>query len=197
MLNAEKILKLAYKQDFESIVQICEEEIRLKTAQEKGGATLASRTKAALKYLGKAYKYNEKFGLSWHEDRKQCFTNGYTGFILENDLEIPACEQEAMRLSRCFPKNLSEYHLVNIDLSDVKAKIKLHKVAQAAIKAKDRTPCLYQIEGSYYNADYILDCYNILGGDIVFKQSDFPKSPAVLESENGKAILMPFRTPQK
>lgn len=191
MLNAETILKLASEGDSAQIAVLAEAEIRDKAAKAKGGATLLNRTRAAVKYLKENAKSGCKrwAGCAWAENGKQCFTNGYTAFMLNEPLPgLPVTEEDHMNISTCFPDDF-RYIPTSIDIPEITAALKIYQ-ARNGKKAHFRR----DIEKSHYNVRYLLDCYNILGGDIVLKvPANGELTPAVLESENGKALLMPER----
>jgi hypothetical protein len=195
MLNAEKILELAEEKDFESIADLARKAIIEASAKAAGGTTLLNRTRAALKYL----KDNGKSGCrtwagrTWTEEGKQCFVNGYTAFALVKPLEgLPVyTEADHMNVLPCFPSDDSHYVTAAVNIADVTATLKIWKAEHSGRHAQ---PCYYDVGMSRYNAQFILDCYNILGGSIVFKvPANGEIVPAICESENGKAALMPIR----
>jgi hypothetical protein len=191
MLNAETILKLASEGDSAQIAVLAEAEIRDKAAKAKGGNSLVKRIHAATKYLNDEAKKGCKVwsGCTWMEDGKQCFVNGYTAFALNEPLEgLRTTDAEHFNVLPCFP-DTSNYITAVVNVADVTARLKIYKA-----KHGSKTPFDYDIGNSRYNAQYILDCYNILGGDIVFKlPANGEITPAVMESENGNALLCPVR----
>ena len=197
MLNAEKILELAEANDFESIAELAKKAIIEASAKAAGGTTLLNRTRAALKYLKDNAKEGRHVwaGTTWTEEGKQCFVNNCTAFALVKPLEgLPvatgAANAQHMNVLPCFP-NGSDYVTAAVNIADVTAQLKIWKAQHSGRHAQ---PCFYDVGMSRYNAQYLLDCYNILGGKIVFKVPPRGElSPAIMESENGKAILLPVR----
>lgn len=151
-----------------------------------------TRSKAAEKYL----KSNDKntpsddFKKAWIEYGKQCFLNGYTGFMLNDRLYIPTSETIIQSpLMKIFNDNL---HLIynnneiNVDIGDIKAQIRIAKVQK-------QEKCIVNIGICRYNAKYLLDCYNILGSDAKLYQPNEKHNPSILTNENGYAILFPIK----
>lgn len=189
MLNASKVLELAQTGDTLTIIAMAEKEIIEAAAKVTGGNTLLKRTRAAAKYIDKCHDCRRG---AWADKDSQLFTNGYTAFILN-----PAIDglQEASETSRldiwgCIP-NTDEYITAEVDPADVTAKLKIWKAENPNAKKRGR-PSMYEVGESLFNSEYILDCYNILGGQIIFKiPAHGELSPAVLTSENGMALLLP------
>lgn len=190
-MNAYKILKLASNNSVDEIIRLAKLEITEQVIKEKGGNKELKRFKAAQKYIKNIKNHwTTKHNGVWEENGKQCLSNGYTGFILENKIEgLPKIEKTSLDLHTVF-KNTSANNEINVNINDIKAAIKIHK----SIHRSNTPPCEYDLGISRYNAEYILNCYDILGGDVVFKQSETNElSPAILKSENGIAILLPIR----
>lgn len=191
-MNACKVLELLSSDKIEELERLAKLEIKEQVIKEKGGNKELKRFKAAQKYIKRIEKRVEfkRLAGTWEECDKQCFTNGYTAFILKNKIEeLPKTEQSVFNLHRVL-NNTVAGNIINVDISNIKAAIKIHK----ATHNKNSPICLYDLGISCYNAEYIVNCYEILGGDIVFKQSETSElSPAILESENGIAILLPMR----
>ena len=191
MLNAEKILELANVHDDYSIMEAAKAEIRDATARKKGGTTLKRRVQSAAKYLKEAGNKNSKewSGCTWVENGKQAFVNGYSAFLLNEPLEgLKAIDGIPFPVSKCFPGHMDNYVIADVNITDIAAYLKIFRAEHGR-----KTRCDYDILKSRYNAQYILDCYKILGGNIVFKvPQNGELTPAVLESENGKALLCPI-----
>ena len=192
-MNACKILELATRGDIDKIIELAKQEITQKTVKEKYGINHLKRFKTALKYLKKMEKFHPEFSKVWAENNLQCFTNGYTAFILKNHIEnLPTIsEEKSFCLEPLSIINPQKMRVANIDIADIRAKLKIEK----AEKKHKYFTCIYDIGESYYNAEYLIDCYTILGGDnIQFWQ---PKNgeliPSIFESENGKAIILPVK----
>jgi hypothetical protein len=157
------------------------------------------RTQSAARYLSKERGgAREALGYAWKitvdGETYQCFCNGFTGFFLKNFIDIPEREEPALKDFWKLIPNRRDLVECEFSRSDVEVARKLHKTSQVGIKKKLRTVGVYKVGNSFYNIDYIVDCINILGGDIIFKNN--PNNPfgiALLESENGMAILLPRR----
>ena len=170
------------------IVIDCKQELKENTIKQTAGNSTLKRIKAVSKYLS---SNQDKYQKAWLQNDKLAFTNGFTGFMLNEKLDVSIVDEVVFDLERVFPTiDLSE---VAIDIIDVKTSLKLHKAKQKGMKAKDKTACYYEVSEHWYNAQYIIDCFEILGGNIRMYQTSSTVAPAVLESENGKAILLPVR----
>jgi len=193
LLNASKVLELAQSGDTATIVAMAEKEIIEAAAKASGGNTLLKRTRAAAKYIDKCDECRRG---AWIDDKgDQLFTNGYTAFFLSPAINgLPEASARArFDVRSCIP-DTDNYITADVSTADVAAKIKIWKAKVPARERKHGRPLIYDVGGMCYNAEYILDCYNILGGDITFTQPKIWKPvPAVLTSENGKAILLPVR----
>ena len=177
------------------IVDELKQEIKEGSIKQTRGSSVLRRIKAINKFLTDKNNKNDKMRKAWVEDDKMCITNGYVGFMFNavlDGVQIREVGQDDFQLAKCFP---NEYDLVKteLDIADVKSQLKIHKAKETGKKAKDKTTCIYIIEGHYYNAEYLIKAYDILSGNIIFNQPNSPVSPAVMTSENGKAIILPIR----
>ena len=192
MLNASKVLELAQSGDTAAIITMAEKEIVEAAAKVNGGSTLLKRTRAAAKYIDKCDEFRRG---AWADNGEQLFTNGYTAFFLNPAINgLPEASARArFDIRKCVP-NTDNYIAAEVDPADVAAKLKIWKAETPARERRHGKPLIYDIGGMCYNAEFILDCFNILGGNIKFTQpTEWQPTPAVLTSENGKAILLPVR----
>ncbi len=190
-MNACKVLELVSNNNVDEIIRLAKLEIKGQVIKEKGGNKELKRFKAVQRYI----KNIEKrciagFNGTWEEQDKQCFSDGYTAFILKNKIEgLPKNEKQNLDLHTVL-KDVNANNEINVDIKDIKVAFKIHK----AKYGRKYPTCQYNLGISLYNAEYILNCYDILGGNIIFRQSQTNElSPAILESENGIAILSPIR----
>ena len=157
---------------------------------------LYKRTVAAQKIFKEVPEYLEstKYAHTREINGKnyQMFTNGYIGFMLNEPLpELQQSKQNNGLNMYEFIKDFGNRTLTDIDLSAVKEVITENK--KIPLADRNKYPFV-DIGNSRYNAKYLLQCYEILGGDIKFYQDEEkPLQGAILESENGKAMLMPIR----
>lgn len=191
-MNACKVLELATNKDILKIIELAREEIQEIATKEKHGTSELKRFKLIVKYLKDAGKYNTRLEKTWIEENFQCFSNGYTAFLLKNRFEnLPIGEEKAINLHECIKDIENNLQYAEFNIADVKAQLKVFK----AENKKSKKCCTYDIGESRYNAKYLIDCYTILEGkDTKFYQ---PKNgeliPSIFESENGKAIILPIR----
>lgn len=205
MLNTSRILAMAKMGNVDEIIELCRQSLLKEAAKEKGGSSLMKRTKTALKMFdGLKESQYPTCGAVIKKlpdgSTRQCFTNGCYAFALVDPIEgLPSGDKEKALDVCAFvyeaesrKPNMQE---VEINPAAIKAHIKEHK---ATIKGKRKPPAIYNLGKCYYNAQYILDACTILGGNVKFYHDENnPIESALLESENGKAILLPVRPPKK
>ena len=133
---------------------------------------------------------------TWEENGQQCFSDGFTAFLLTNKIDGLNKVENSLNLHELIEKSLSnDLQEILFNISDVKTALKIYRAENGR---NCPVPCNFYLGISRYNAEYILNCYDILGGNIVFKQSKTNElAPAILESENGMAILLPMRKPER
>ena len=195
-MNACKVLELATNYNIEKIIELAKQEIAENATKEKHGASDLKRFKLIVKYLKYAGECHSRLEKTWIEQDCQCFSNGFTAFLLKNHFEkLPIGTEKIINLHECIKDNENNLQYTEIDISDIKAKLKIFK----SENKKHKTPCTYDIGKSRYNSQYLIDCYTILGGkNIKFYQ---PKNgelkASIFESENGKCIILPVRKPKE
>lgn len=190
-MNACKVLELVSNNNVDEIIKLAKLEIKEQVIKEKGGNKELKRFKAVQRYIKNIEKRCVAgFNGTREEQDKQCFSDGYTAFILNNKIEgLPKNEKQNLDLHTVL-KDVDANNEINVDINDIKSAFKIHK----AKYGRKHPTCRYNLGISQYNAEYVLNCYDILGGNIIFKQSQTNElSPAILESENGIAILLPIR----
>ena len=195
-MNACKVLKLATNNDMLKIIELAKQEIVENAIKEKHGASNLKRFKMIVKYLKRVGEYNPIFEKTWIEGDYQCFTNGYTAFLLKNHFgELPINKEKTIDLHDYLENNSREMELAEFNIADVKAKLKIFK----AERKDHKFPCYYDIGESRYNAQYLIDCYTILGGENIkfYRPKNGELIPSIFESENGKAIILPVRKPKE
>ena len=192
-------IKQAYKNTPEPIFELAEivqelkKELKDQALKETKGNNFVKRSKLITKLLAKSY--NEQFKKGFYEEingekMKCCIVDGFFAFML-HDIDIPmkaADEKQPLTLKRILP-DYKSFKVCEFDITEIKAKIKLHKAA------KNKERCLVELNNKYYDANYFVSVIDGLGGDITMYQNANPVYCDVFESENGLAILMPCRKP--
>lgn len=202
-MNATKILELLSEKNYYRLEELARDEIAKETAKAIGGATAIKRRAAALKYLKAVDDAKPTLQNSWLTDRNdttyQCFMNGYTAFMLAHHIpELPRLERDEWHQSTednvlfnsetFYVDNRIEFE---VNVAELKTKLAIHK---GEYKGKRNRPaCLITIGAQCYNVEYLLEIINILGGNIRWYQPEKATGIALVESENGKAILCPVR----
>lgn len=191
-MNACKVLELVKNNDILKIIELAKQEITENAIKEKHGASNLKRFKLIVKYLKYAGECNSRFEKTWIEEDYQCFSNGFTAFLLKNHFEnLPTNEEKNINLLQCIKDSENDLQYTKFDIADIKAKLKIFK----SENKKHKNSCTYDIGKSRYNSQYLIDCYTILGGkDIKFYQpKDGKLIMSIFKSENGKAIILPIR----
>lgn len=173
------------------IVQELQREIKEQAQKEAKGNTFVKRSKLITKLLEKSY--NKAFKKGFIEEingeiMKCCVVDGIYCFALY-DIDIPMIaggETPKITLKNILP-DYKGFDVCEFDISDIKAALKVHKAK------KDKTDCLTEINGKYYNTSYFINVVDGLGGNVKLYQSNNPVRPDVFESENGIALLCPVR----
>ena len=222
MLNAVKILELA-KNEFNEknglgmaeIIILCEKEIREQAALLKGGNTQLQRYKTALKMLKSKEITRPALKGAWTIEDKQYLCNGFIGFMLDNHIEnLPIVEVEKFNLKQVFPTDMANYKTFEIPaLSKLKSDVSIALAEYKAInkkELKDKVPTskrtkktdmegivlIYECDGLKWGCDkeLLITALEILGGkEITIKVDIGTLKPALLESENGQAVILPIR----
>ncbi len=106
-MNACKVLELATNNNIPKIIELAKQEIAENAIKEKHGASDLKRFKLIVKYLKCTEKYSTKFQNTWIEEDYQCFTNGYTAFLLKNHFEdLPISEEKFINLHEYIKKTI-------------------------------------------------------------------------------------------
>jgi len=202
MLNTSEILRLAAQENTLEIIALCRQALIEEAAKERGGSTLLKRTKAAQKMLNSmAEDELPRCGavLQRRPDGStyQSFIyNGHFGFMLNDEIQgLPQGDAEkTLNMSKYIANaesQMTEEREQDIDIVAVRAFLREHK---ALHKGQRKVPTArWQVGSHFYDAQYIIDCFTVLGGKVRFYQDENrPLSAAILESENGKAVLLPL-----
>lgn len=170
------------------IIQELKAEMKQAELKAAGGASLVKRTKLLNKLLAKCNREICRSG--FHADirgeKMQCsIIDGFYAFMFRQDLDIPMQQSTPIAIGKCIP-DYSNFTKCEFDLAAIKTALKLSK-------AKKETRCRIEINGREYDAAYLINVIEILGGDITMYHDANGITAAVFESENGLAILMPLR----
>lgn len=193
-MNACRVLELATNNNILQIIELAKKEILENTIKQKHGMSELKRYKLALKYLKNAEECNATYGNTWIKNGLQCFTNGYTAFILKKHINnLPEVSSEnKINLEEHSKIDTNIMHKVEFNIADVKTKLKIFK---AENKSHKNLYPHYDIGESRYNAKYLIDCYTILGGDNIefYQPKNGELCPSIFQSENGATLIMPVR----
>lgn len=182
-MKAYQILQYIGKNQIDKLQLAAENELRIDIAREKGGSTQVQRQRAAKKYLSGP----NLSGKAWEENGYQCFTNGYSGFMLKPGLEVPLRENAPLEMSKHFR-----------DPSGTEVGVDWEKVAfEAALqKGAGGKKVLHPVKvgPAYYNPSSMIAIKNVLGGEqLKIFHGDKEISNLQFECENGMAMVLPMR----
>jgi hypothetical protein len=176
IMTGRRIIELLKTENYAKLREEAELALRIEVAKEKGGASMAQRQRAANKVLGK--------GRAWEVNENQCFCNGYVVYMLKEYLELP------MGTALIDVNN----HFRDIPGIEVKvdwATVKIHAIRTKAVKRLDYA---VRVGPLVVNSRYLWQARTILGSkDIRLFHTDNCLKPLQLESENGKAAILPIR----
>lgn len=197
MMTATYILKLAEENDIFRIIEECKRSIYEDQARIKGGNTLKQRYNSAVKYIKNIDDNRPQLKGARYENYQgntvQVLVDGCTGVMLyqpiDGLLDVLTVKGDNLSLVGIINDNLSRYQDVEIDLNDIKS---FRKINGKYDSGKNKVP--YVIDDRHFDADCIISMCDILGGDIkaTFSSAN-PLTAMILESENGKAIVLPLR----
>lgn len=200
MLKTEKILELAYANNISEIISLCKAALKEESIKNSGGSV--KQYKASLKLLTE--NTNGKLLGAYIEDGKQYFTNGYIAFELYKPIENLPELSEKWDIKRFFAYPNYEYEKVETpDIANLRAEYKIAKAEKSAGLIGKRDPLFKSEHGKYIhkneNREWGCDIGNILiisdiiGDDAVwYLPSHKTLSMAVIENENGRALLFPI-----
>ena len=186
-MTATKIIELLTAQRYTDLAALAERELREEAAKAAGGASAKKRQQTAERLLNRGDNARPLTKKAWMHDGKQCLTNGYVGFLLDDAIPLPMHETAPdFPLHENF-KNLGAGETVAADWGLIAAEEKLHRTK------KTGTPCTVRLGNSLFNAEYLLTAKTILGGDKLHIETCGGLRPLYMTSENGAAIVLPVR----
>jgi len=96
-----------------------------------------------------------------------------------------------------FPKDYNDFpHKTSIDIKNIKMQLK-EKEAEAKAKGENvkkyiKDNAMTEIGLSFYPSSQIIDIINVLGNDITVHYQDGEMKPCIIESDIGRALIMPL-----
>lgn len=177
-MKANRILNLLELQEYDKLKEAAEKELRLDAAKHNGGSTQVKRQRTAEKVLAGAQ--------IWENKGLQYIATNHFGFILSNCLELTPGAYVGERLLGYFREDPGNE--VHIDWDLVYVAMEKNKARRQVSRQ-----IIVKIGGLYINAQYLVDICAILGGEKLHAYEAGEFAPLQLESENGKAIIMPIR----
>ena len=160
-------------------------------ARQKKAVKLLQEVGAEKKPMSAAHIVEDYDGIKY-----QSFTNGFMGFMLKEEMP-DLMFMEPLNMVKVIRENESKLRYEDTlvyrpSLKEIKEYIKIKKAENKDKLIQD--DIIYQIGNHYYNAQYLVDVFEVLGGNIEMIQDETkPTTPGIFTSENGKAILLPIK----
>ena len=185
--NVDGLIELA------EIVQELKAEMKEKELKAKNGDSFAKRNKLVNKLLTKGFdhRFRNAFYKEINGEKLQCCViEGIYAFMFRNELDLPINQASECDLARILPK-YKDFEICDFDMVEIRTALKLHNAK------KDKPRCLIELNGTYFDAKHFINVIEGLGGNITMYRNPKTINASVFESENGIALLMPCRPPEK
>jgi len=202
----ELILKFKNNGDLSVILlleDMIKEEIALQQAKSLGKANTYRTLKKLIEETIKDNPGRIALHGVWIDEitEKQYFCNGY--YIIEINEPIEGLKQlesgiKPIDVRNILPKDYSEFsNKTKLDIKNIKTQIK-EKEAEAKAKGENvkkyiKDNAITEIGLSLYPSSQIIDIINVLGNDITVHYQDGEMKPCIIESDIGRALIMPLR----
>lgn len=210
MLNLTKALELILKfknnGDLSAILlleDMIKEEIALQQAKDLGRVNTYKTLKKLIEQNIKDNPYRPVLHGVWIDKmtEKQYFCTGY--YIIEINNPIEGLKQlddgiTPINPNDIFPEDYNDFpHKTSIDIKNIKMQLK-EKEAEAKAKGENvkkyiKDNAITEIGLSLYPSSQIIDIINVLGNDITVYYQDGEMKPCIIESDIGRALIMPLR----
>lgn len=200
MLNLTKALELIFKfknnGDLSAILlleDMIKEEISLQQAKDSGRVNTYKTLKRLIEQNIKENSHRPALHGVWNDKitEKQYFCTEY--YIIEINNPIEGLKQlddgiTPINPNNIFPKDYNDFpHKTSIDIKNIKMQLK-EKEAEA--KAKGENVKKYIKDNAM--TEQIIDIINVLGNDITVHYQDGEMKPCIIESDIGRALIMPL-----
>jgi len=189
-----------FKKTSENLLKKLNEAINIESANAKGGNTEKMRYKAAKDSLSKDLHRPALTG-SWEEFDKQCFCNGFMGFMLTDKVEgLPTIPTniEPLNLTAIFSDiSRTPKFEIEFDIKEIKKNLDMAKALSKGPKTITSVKeGIFEIGNKYTNIQYVYNALVVLGEKVtVYSDDKSTVSPVFLSSEKGRAIVLPIRKP--
>jgi len=200
VLNLTKALELIFKfknnGDLSAILlleDMIKEEISLQQAKDSGRVNTYKTLKRLIEQNIKENSHRPALHGVWNDKitEKQYFCTEY--YIIEINNPIEGLKQlddgiTPINPNNIFPKDYNDFpHKTSIDIKNIKMQLK-EKEAEA--KAKGENVKKYIKDNAM--TEQIIDIINVLGNDITVHYQDGEMKPCIIESDIGRALIMPL-----
>jgi len=169
------------------------EEISLQQAKDSGRVNTYKTLKRLIEQNIKENSHRPALHGVWNDKitEKQYFCTEY--YIIEINNPIEGLKQlddgiTPINPNNIFPKDYNDFpHKTSIDIKNIKMQLK-EKEAEA--KAKGENVKKYIKDNAM--TEQIIDIINVLGNDITVHYQDGEMKPCIIESDIGRALIMPL-----
>lgn len=162
------------------------------------GSDFVKRSKRLSKILAGCDAFagnNTAWSIDFHGEKKQCVVPcGAYGFMFNEPLDLPTDETiNRLDMNKFFDVDFSQFIEQKVNFSEVKTQYNAFRKSLTPKQRKNKlNRCVVQIGDKYFNAEYLIDTMEVLGGNITFYQHKNQRQYDILVSENGSAVICPL-----
>lgn len=163
------------------------------------------RTSKGVSYINRCRKFNKilqmnskrldgRYNTAWRYNGEQVITNtqGTVVWFLSKELDIPTVSEN----TESWAKNVDFIRYDDTKSVEIACPLAEISACYKTFKAShDRdTRCVIQLGNKLYNAEYVLQAAELLGGEItVYEKPEGYGIPLSIQSENGIAVVYPIK----
>lgn len=170
-------------------------ELRDRELRTSKGVSYVSRCKKFNKILeANSKRLDGRYSRAWRYNGEQVITNtqGTVVWFLSKELDIPTVPEN----TNSWAKNVDFIRYDDTKSIEIACPLAEISACYKTFKASHErdTRCVIQLGNKLYNAEYVLQAAELLGGEItVYEKSEGYGIPLSIQSENGIAIVYPIR----
>lgn len=178
---------------FEMLYNACTE-LRDRELRTSKGSYYVSRCRKFNKLLQKNSKrFDGRYSKAWRYNGEQVITNtqGTVVWFLSKELDIPTVSEN----TESWAKNVDFIRYDDTKSVEIACPLDEISACYKTFKAShDRdTRCVIQLGNKLYNAEFVLQAVELLGGEItVYEKPQGYGIPLSIQSENGIAVVYPI-----
>ena len=179
---------------FEMLYDACTE-LRDRELRTSKGSSYVSRCRKFNKLLqNNSKRLNGRYNKAWRYNGQQVITNtvGTVVWFLSKELDIPTVSEN----DESWAKNVDFIRYDDTKSVEISCPLEEIRACYKTFKAShDRgTKCVIELGNKLYNAEYVLQAAELLGGEIkVYEKPEGYGIPLSIQSENGIAVVYPIK----